>query len=154
MMNKRAVAFLLANPVPEMLPSDALAAGAEIVATGRSDYPNQVNNSLLFPAIFRGALDVRAKTITDTMVIAASHGLADFAKRSGLTKEHIIPTMVEWECYPQVAAIVGQAAIREGQARKKLSRKESLDTATRMIELSRRSMGALRRSGIIAEPPE
>ena len=137
-----------------MFPEEAIAAGAEIVATGRSDYNNQVNNSLLFPAIFRGALDVRARTITDTMVIAASHGLADFAKRSGLTREHIIPTMVEWECYPEVAAIVGQTAIKEGQARKKLSRRESLETATRMIELSRRTMSVLRKSGIIGEPPE
>ena len=153
-MNERAVTFLLANPVPEMLPEEAIAAGAEIVATGRSDYRNQVNNSLLFPAIFRGALDVRARTITDTMVIAASHGLADFAKRSGLTREHIIPTMVEWECYPEVAAIVGQTAIKEGQARKRLTRKESVETATRMIELSRRTMSVLRKSGIIGEPPE
>lgn len=153
-MNKRAVTFLLANPVPEMFPDEAIAAGAEIVATGRSDFHNQVNNSLLFPAIFRGALDVRAKTITDTMVIAASHGLADFAKESGLTREHIIPTMMEWELYPEVAAIVGQTAIKEGQARKKLTRKESLEHATRMIELSRRTMNALRRSGVIGEPPE
>jgi malate dehydrogenase (oxaloacetate-decarboxylating) len=72
MMNKRAITFFLANPVPEMLPEAAHKAGAEVVATGRSDYPNQVNNSLLFPAIFRGALDVRAKTITDPMVIDAA----------------------------------------------------------------------------------
>jgi malate dehydrogenase (oxaloacetate-decarboxylating) len=153
-MNKRAIVFLLANPVPEMLPSDATAAGAEIVATGRSDYPNQVNNSLLFPAVFRGALDVRAKTITDTMVIAASRGLAEFAKEKGLAVDHIIPTMVEWEVYPRVAAIVGQAAIHEGQARRKLSRKESLHVATQVIEHARKTMNVLRRSGIILEPPE
>ena len=153
-MNKRAVTFLLANPVPEMFPDEAIAAGAEVVATGRSDFHNQVNNSLLFPAIFKGALDVRAKTITDTMVIAASHALADFAKRSGLTKEHIIPTMVEWEVYPEVATVVGQTAIKDGVARKKLSRSESMDHATRMIELSRRTMSTLRRSGVLGEPPE
>jgi malic enzyme len=154
LMNKRAVAFFLANPVPEMLPEDAKAAGAEIVATGRSDYPNQVNNSLLFPAVFRGALDVRAKTITDAMVIAASRGLAEFATKGGLTKEHIIPTMVEWEVYPHVAAIVGQTAIKEGQARKKLSRKESLEVATEVIGHARRTMDVLRKNGIILEPPE
>ncbi len=153
-MSSRAIVFLLANPVPEMLPSDAITAGAEIVATGRSDYPNQVNNSLLFPAIFRGALDVRAKTITDTMVIAAARELARHAKDRGLTKDHILPTMVEWEVYPQVAATVGDLAVREGVARKKASRDELLQTATDMIGHSRKMMDALRKSGIIAEPPE
>ncbi len=154
LMNKRAITFLLANPVPEILPVDALAAGAEIVATGRSDYPNQVNNSLLFPAIFRGALDVRAKTITDTMVIAAARELAKFARRKGVNRNHILPTMVDWEVYPTVAAAVGEMAIREGQARKKASRMELLQTATSMIEHSRRTMSSLRKSGVIPEPPE
>ncbi|MDA4125006.1 MAG: NADP-dependent malic enzyme [Thaumarchaeota archaeon] len=153
-MNKRSIVFLLANPVPEMLPPDAIAAGAEIVATGRSDYPNQVNNSLLFPAIFRGALDVRAKTITDTMVIGAAKELARHAKDKGLTKDHIIPTMVEWEVYPQVAATVGDLAVREGVARKKATRDELLQTAMDMISHSRKTMDALRKSGVIPEPPE
>jgi malate dehydrogenase (oxaloacetate-decarboxylating) len=153
-MNSRAITFFLANPVPEMLPDAALAAGAEVVATGRSDYPNQVNNSLLFPAIFRGALDVRAKTITDTMVIEAATELAAFAREKGLSKNYIIPTMVEWEVYPRVAAKVGQAAIREGVARKKLSAKESLTVATEMIEHSRKVMSLLRRNGVILDPPE
>jgi len=153
-MNKHAIAFLMANPVPEMLPADAIAAGAEVVATGRSDYPNQVNNSLLFPAIFRGALDVRARTITDTMVIAAARELAKHAKDKGLTKDHILPTMVEWEVYPQVAATVGDMAVREGHARKRLSRDELLHTSLSMIEHARRTMDALRKSGVILEPPE
>jgi len=153
-MNGRAIAFLLANPVPEMLPAEALAAGAEVVATGRSDYPNQVNNSLLFPAIFRGALDVRAKTITDAMVIDAATELAAFAREKGLSRNYIIPTMVQWEVYPRVAAKVGQAAIREGVARKKLSAKESLRMATSMIEHSRKVMSLLRRDGVILDPPE
>jgi malate dehydrogenase (oxaloacetate-decarboxylating) len=153
-MNKRAITFFLANPVPEMRPGEALAAGAEVVATGRSDYPNQVNNSLLFPAIFRGALDVRAKTITDSMVIEAARSLAGFAKEKGLTKHYIIPTMVEWEVYPRVACTVGQAAIREGQARRKLSKRESLSIATEMIEHARKTMNSLRRSGVILDPPE
>jgi malate dehydrogenase (oxaloacetate-decarboxylating) len=152
-MNKRAITFFLANPVPEMLPDEARAAGAEVVATGRSDYPNQVNNSLLFPAIFRGALDARAKTITDPMVIDAAKELASFAKEKGLTKNYILPTMVEWEVYPRVASTVGQAAIREGQARRKLSRRESLSIATEMIEHARKTMDVLRRSGVILDPP-
>jgi malate dehydrogenase (oxaloacetate-decarboxylating) len=153
-MNKRAIAFFLANPVPEMFPSDAIAAGAEVVATGRSDFPNQVNNSMLFPAIFRGALDVRAKTITDAMVIAAAHALADFAKETGINRNYIIPTMLQWEVYPRVAATVGQAAIEEGKARRRLSKEESLHVATEMIEHARKTMDVLRRSGIIVEPPE
>jgi malate dehydrogenase (oxaloacetate-decarboxylating) len=153
-MNRRAITFFLANPVPEMLPAAAIEAGAEVVATGRSDYPNQVNNSLLFPAIFRGALDVRAKTITDAMVIDAATELAAFAKEKGVSRNYIIPTMVQWEVYPRVAAKVGQAAVREGVARKKLTGAESLSAATKMIEHSRKIMSVLRREGVILDPPE
>ena len=154
LMNERAITFFLANPIPEMLPPAARAAGAEVIATGRSDYPNQVNNSLLFPAIFRGALDVRAKTITDGMVIEAAKELAAFAREKGLRRDYILPTMVQWEVYPRVAAKVGQAAVKEGVARRKLSAKESLHAATETIEHSRKVMSALRRSGIILDPPE
>ena len=153
-MNKRAIAFFMANPVPEMLPPAALAAGAEVVATGRSDYPNQVNNSLMFPAIFRGALDVRAKTITDPMVIDAAMELAAFAKEKGISKDYILPTMVQWEVFPRVAAKVGQAAIREGVARRKMSAEESLHAAMVSIERSRRIMSTMRKDGIIVDPPE
>ncbi len=153
-MNKRAIAFFLANPVPEMLPEAARAGGAEIIATGRSDYPNQVNNSLLFPAIFRGALDVRAMTITDPMVIDAAYELAAFAREKGIRDDYIIPTMVQWEVYPRVAAKVGQAAIREGVARRKLSLGESLHAARAMIDNSRKMMKTLRRGGVIVDPPE
>jgi malate dehydrogenase (oxaloacetate-decarboxylating) len=153
-MNKHSIVFLLANPVPEMLPSEATKAGAEIVATGRSDYPNQVNNSLLFPAIFRGALDVRARTISDTMVILAAKELARHAGDKGLTRNHILPTMVEWKVYPEIAATVGEAAVRGGHARRRATREELLRTATTTIEKSRKLMDALRKSGIILEPPE
>ena len=153
-MNRHAITFFMANPVPEMLPASARAAGAEIVATGRSDYPNQVNNSLLFPAIFRGALDVRAKTITDSMVIDAATELAAFAKEKGISRNYIIPTMVQWEVYPRVAAKVGQSAVKEGVARKRLSAKESLHAAMETIEHSRKVMSTLRGSGIILDPPE
>jgi malic enzyme len=153
-MNRHSIAFLLANPVPEMWPDDAKAAGAEIVATGRSDFPNQVNNSLLFPSIFRGALDVRAKTISDGMVIAAARELAQFAKDKGLTRNRIMPTMVDWEVYPRVAAALGSEAVKEGLAKKKASRKHLLETATETIAHSRKTMKTLMRSGIIVEPPK
>jgi malate dehydrogenase (oxaloacetate-decarboxylating) len=153
-MNRHSVVFLLANPIPEMWPDDALAAGAEIVATGRSDFPNQVNNSLLFPAIFRGALDVRAKTISDGMVIAAAKELAAYARKKGLTRSRIMPTMVDWEVYPRVAAALGSQAIAEGLSKKKATRKRLLQMATETISHSRRAMKTLMRSGVIVEPPE
>lgn len=153
-MNKRAIVFALANPVPEIWPKEALAAGAEIVATGRSDFPNQVNNSLLFPAIFRGALDVRAKTITDTMVIAAATELAAFAEEREFSPKHILPTMVDWRVYPRVAVAVGYTAQKEGLARKHLSRKELLATATEKIAHVRKTMKVLMENGIIHEPPK
>jgi malate dehydrogenase (oxaloacetate-decarboxylating) len=154
-MGPRSIVFLLANPVPEMWPEDALAAGAEVVATGRSDYPNQVNNSLLFPAIFRGALDVRAKTITDPMVIVAAKELAAAAAgKGGISKKRILPTMMEWEVYVNVAAAVGVSAQAEGQARRRASRKELMRSAHDRIQHSRTALAALRRSGVIPDPPE
>lgn len=153
-MDKHAIAFFLANPVPEMWPDEARAAGAEIVATGRSDFPNQVNNSLMFPAVFRGAFDVRAKTITDSMVIVAAKELASFAKEGGLSKDKIIPTMVEWEVFPRVAAALGAQAINEGLALKKASKKRLLEIATEKIAQTRKVMHVLRRNGIINEPPD
>ncbi|MDV3294095.1 MAG: NADP-dependent malic enzyme [Nitrososphaerales archaeon] len=153
-MNRHSIAFLLANPVPEMWPQEARGAGAEIVATGRSDFPNQVNNSLLFPAIFRGALDVRAKTITDGMVIAAAKELAAFAKDKGLRANHILPTMVDWQVYPRVAAALGWQAQVEGQARRRASRRQLLQIATDVIKHSRKTMRVLMRSGIIPAPPK
>jgi len=151
-MNKRAVVFLLANPVPEMWPADAHAAGAEVVATGRSDFPNQVNNSLLFPAIFRGALDVRAKTISDTMVIAASKQLADFVGNA-LSTEHIIPTMDDWQVYARVAVAVGMTAQKESLARVSMGEKELLRSAVDKIEESRKLMKNMLESGLILDPP-
>ncbi len=153
-MNRRSIVFLLANPTPEMWPEEALKAGAEVVATGRSDFPNQVNNSLLFPGAFRGALDVRAKTITDSMITEAARELADFAKEKGLSRTNIIPTMLDWEVYPRVAAAVGRKAQDEGLARKKASKAELVNRARKIIELSRNTLKALVRSGIIVEPPQ
>lgn len=109
-----AVVFPLANPVPEILPEEAKKAGARIVATGRSDYPNQINNLLGFPAIFRGVLDVRAKTITDGMIIAASKAMASVIEPS---EDEIIPSPFHPDVHPAVAKAVAGEAIREGVAR-------------------------------------
>jgi malate dehydrogenase (oxaloacetate-decarboxylating) len=152
-MNKRSIVFLLANPIPEMWPDDARAAGAEIIATGRSDFPNQVNNSLLFPAAFRGALDVRAKTITDTMIIAAAQKIAELARRKGLTKTNILPNMLDWEMFPRVAATVGRKAQEEGLARRNESSAALYAKAMKAIEHSRLVMKALTKSKIIKTPP-
>src|SRR5512146_943400 len=115
-MNKDAILFACANPVPEIWPWEAKEAGAVVVATGRSDFPNQVNNSLGFPGIFRGTLDVRAKTITDEMCIAAAVELAKVAEEKGLSPEYIMPTMDEVGVFPREAAAVAMKAIEQGVA--------------------------------------
>ncbi|MFN2166576.1 MAG: NADP-dependent malic enzyme, partial [Anaerolineae bacterium] len=100
-MAEDAILFACANPVPEIWPWEAKEAGARIVGTGRSDFPNQINNSLGFPGIFRGVLDVRATTITDEMAIAAARELALCAEERGLDEEHLVPTMDDWEVFPR-----------------------------------------------------
>ena len=116
-MSKDPIVFALANPVPEIMPEEALSAGAKIVATGRSDFPNQVNNSLAFPGIFRGALDVRAKGINREMKIAAAHAIADFISESQLKPDYIIPKGLDFHVPPRVAAAVAKAAMETGQSR-------------------------------------
>jgi malate dehydrogenase (oxaloacetate-decarboxylating) len=152
-MKKDAIIFACANPIPEIWPWDAKEAGARIVATGRSDFPNQVNNSLGFPGIFRGVLDVRASTITDEMCIAAADELANTAAEKGLREDHLIPTMDEWEVYPREAVAVGLKAIEQGVAKIKASRKELLDQASRTIKRARDQAQVLMDSGIIPQPP-
>jgi len=132
-MAKDAVLFAGANPIPEIWPWDAKEAGARIVATGRSDFPNQVNNSLGFPGIFRGTLDVQATTITDEMCIAAAQALSKFAER-GLSEDSLIPTMDQFGVYPEVATAVGMKAIEQGVARKTMSRDELFAMAKEKIE--------------------
>jgi malate dehydrogenase (oxaloacetate-decarboxylating) len=153
-MSVKPIAFLLSNPVPEMWPDEAKKAGAAVVATGRSDFPNQVNNSVLFPAVFRGALDVRARTISDTMVIAAAQELARFSKEKGLSETNIIPNMLDWSVFPNVAATIGEQAQREGLARKAGSRSELLAKAQSTMERSREVLSLLMEKGIIRAPPE
>jgi len=132
-MAEGAIVFACANPVPEIWPWEAKQAGARIVGTGRSDFPNQINNSLGFPGIFRGVLDVRATTITDDMAIAAAEELARCAEERGLDEEHIVPTMDVWEIFPREAAAVGVKAQEQGIARLNLSRSELLENAREII---------------------
>ncbi len=152
-MAKDAVVFVCANPIPEIWPWEAKEAGARIVATGRSDFPNQVNNSLGFPGIFRGTLDVMAKTITDEMCIAAAKELAKTAEDKGLHEEYLIPTMEDWEVFPREAVAVGLMAIEQGVARLKMSRKELFQQAERIIKKSRDEAQLMMDKGFIAPPP-
>ncbi len=149
-----AIVFACANPIPEIWPWEAKEAGAKIVSTGRSDFPNQVNNSLGFPGIFRGALDVRAKTITDEMCIAAATELAKIAEEKGLSEDYIIPTMEDWEVYPREATAVGMKAIELGLARVKMSEDELYETAYNTIKNARELVHMMMREGFIPSPPE
>ena len=115
-MNKDAIVFACANPTPEIFPDDAKAGGAAVISTGRSDYPNQINNVLAFPGIFRGALDARASDINDAMKIAAAHALADLVG-DDLSADYIIPAAFDPRVANAVAAAVKQAAYDSGVAR-------------------------------------
>ena len=116
-MNRDAVVFACANPIPEIFPDDAKAGGAKVVSTGRSDFPNQINNVLAFPGIFRGAFDVRAKEINDEMKLAASEALANLITDEELSPEYIIPKAFDKRVGPAVAKAVAEAAKRTGVAR-------------------------------------
>ena len=148
-----AIVFACANPTPEIWPWDAKEAGARIVATGRSDFPNQVNNSLGFPGIFRGVLDVRARTVSDDMCIVAAKALAEFAEERGIHEDYIIPRMDEWEVYPKVAVACALEAIKEGIARIKLSKQELWERAVTIIRNARESLHALMEKGLIKPVP-
>ncbi|UCE81313.1 MAG: NADP-dependent malic enzyme [Methanobacteriota archaeon] len=149
-----AIVFATANPIPEIWPWEAKEAGAKIVATGRSDFPNQVNNSLGFPGIFRGTLDVKAKTISDTMCLAAVLELAKTAEDNGLREDYIVPTMDEWEVFPREATAVGMAAIKEGLAREKHSKKELYEKAESIIKRARDQTKYLMKGKFILPPPK
>ena len=148
-MAKDSIVFVCANPVPEIWPWEAKKAGARVVATGRSDFPNQVNNSLGFPGIFRGTLDVRAKTITDEMCIEAARELAKTAEDKGLSEDYIIPTMDEWEVFPREAAAVGAKAVEQGIAEKVMTRQELYETAESIIKKARDETRLLMEEGFI-----
>lgn len=148
-----AIVFACANPRPEIWPWVAEDAGATIVATGRGDFPNQLNNSLCFPAIFRGVLDVRARHITNEMQMAAASELALFAEENGLSEKYILPRMDEWEVFPRVAVATAMQAQAQGVARR-CKNKEELDMmAHNQIREARESVAALVDAGVIALPP-
>lgn len=152
-MADKAILFACANPIPEIWPWEAKEAGVKVMVTGRSDFPNQINNSLVFPAIFRGTLDVRAKTISDEMCIAAAKELAKYAEDKGLSDEYIIPAMDDWEIYPRQAVAVGLKAIEQGIARRKLSRQELYEHAEYIIKRTQDVVSLLMKQGYIAPPP-
>jgi len=153
-MAEDAILFACANPIPEIWPWDAKEAGARVVATGRSDFPNQVNNSLGFPGIFRGTLDVRARTITDEMCLAAAQEMALCAEEKGLTPDYIAPTMEEWNVFPREAAAVAAKAVEQGIARRPLERSTVYEHAVDIIRRARDLNRLMMREGFIAEAPE
>jgi len=123
-MNPDPIIFAMANPVPEIMPEEAIEAGAKVIGTGRSDYPNQVNNVLAFPGIFRGALDVRATHINEKMKQAAVSAIAELVAEEELTAQYVIPGPFDARVAPQVAAAVAKAAMETGVARIKVDPEE------------------------------
>jgi len=152
-MAEDAIVFSCANPIPEIWPWVAKEAGARIVSTGRSDFPNQVNNSLGFPGIFRGTLDVRASTITDEMCFAAAEALAD-SIGDKLDEEHLLPTMDDWEVFAKEAAAVGMKAQEQGVAKLEKTYDELLESALQVIKRSRDLTSMMEKEGFIPPAPE
>jgi malate dehydrogenase (oxaloacetate-decarboxylating) len=152
-MAHNAIVFVCANPVPEIWPYAAKEAGAFIVATGRGDFPNQVNNSVCFPGILKGALLVRAKKITDGMAIRCAHSIADFSEKRGISPDNIIATMEETDVFAVEAADVAQQAVKEGVARINLSWDEVYNRAKADIAAARALVEDLKKMGHIKEPP-
>ncbi len=153
-MADKSIVFVCANPVPEIYPYAAKEAGAFIVATGRGDFPNQVNNSLGFPGILKGALMVRAKKITDEMAIAAAHSLAKFAEKRGINPDDIISKMDETDVFIEEASDVAMQAIKDGVARIKISREEAHLRAKNDISYSRTMTHKLVDQGFIKAPSQ
>lgn len=153
-MAEKSIVFTCANPVPEIWPHDAKAAGAFIVATGRGDFPNQVNNSVCFPGILKGALLVRARKITDGMAIRCAHSIADYSEKKGIDSEHIVVTMEDPDVFAVEAADVAMQAIKEGVARVTLDWKTVHDLAAADIDQARKASKMLMDRGFIPEVPE
>ena len=150
-MNNDGIVFALANPIPEIWPEEAKKAGAKIVATGRGDFPNQVNNSLVFPGVFRGVLDARAKGVNFDIMVAASYEIANFVKNPD--EDNIVPTMDDWELYPSVASAVASKTVEMGLARKTNSREGFYKTAQELIEFNRNMFLKLMDEKLIRELP-
>ena len=153
-MAEDSIIFASANPIPEIWPWEAKEAGARIIATGRSDFPNQVNNSLGFPGIFRGALDIRATKITDEMCIEAAKELAKVAEDHGINEDYIIPNMDQWEVFPREAVAVGSKGIEQGVARIKASAEERFKQAEAIIKKARDEVQLLMKENFILDPDE
>ena len=153
-MADKSIVFVCANPVPEIYPYAAKEAGAHIVATGRGDFPNQVNNSIGFPGILKGALMVRASKITDNMAIAAAEAIARFSEKRGIHTEDIIAKMSESKVFPFEAADVAMQAIKDGVARKEMTWQEAYDLAQQDIEEARATTRSLIDNGFIKKPPQ
>ncbi|MDR0724263.1 MAG: NADP-dependent malic enzyme [Endomicrobium sp.] len=149
LMAKNPIVFACANPVPEIWPWQAKEAGAALVATGRRDFPNLVNNSLVFPGVFRGVLDVKATTITDTMCITAAIELASCVPDNKIRPDKILPSMDDWEIFPRVAAAIGVKAIKEKIASKKLNYSEIYENAKKIIKRSRQVTETMMKKGYI-----
>ncbi|MEM4487234.1 MAG: NADP-dependent malic enzyme [Desulfurococcaceae archaeon] len=154
LMNKDSIVFAMANPVPEIWPWEAKEAGAKIIATGRGDFPNQINNSLGFPAVFRGVLSVRAKKMAEAMFLAAAYAIADYAEETGIHENRIVPNMEESEMYVREALAVAEKAMELGYARRALSRKELELEIRELLEKPRKEMGVLIKNGLIPLVPE
>jgi malate dehydrogenase (oxaloacetate-decarboxylating) len=152
MMAPDSIVFAEANPIPEIWPWEAKEAGARIVATGRSDFPNQVNNSLGFPGIFRGALDIRASKITDEMCIAAAEEVAKVAEDHGINEDYIVPNMDQWEVFPREAVAVGNKGIEQGVARLNLSAEERFKMAESIIKKARDEVQLMMKHNFILDP--
>lgn len=144
------VVFALANPLPEIWPEDAKAGGARIVATGRSDFPNQVNNSLAFPSVFRGVLTVGSSAITNELCIEGAKSLARYAENKGLSENNILPTMDDYMAYVEVAHSIAKKAIELNLARRKYSSNELYDAMHSIIAYQRVLMRVLIKSELIS----
>lgn len=133
-MNKDAIIFAMANPTPEIFPEEAKLAGARVIGTGRSDFPNQVNNVLAFPGIFRGALDIMAKDINEEMKMAAALAIADIVEPANINEENIIPKAFDLIVGPRVAAAVAEAGVKSGVARRKLTYEQAYELALKTMK--------------------
>ncbi|PIE99091.1 MAG: malate dehydrogenase [Treponema sp.] len=153
-MNEKAVVFTCANPIPEIWPHEAKEAGAFIVGTGRGDFPNQINNSVCFPGILKGALLVRSRKISDGMAIRCAHSIADYSEKKGITPDNIVVTMQDEEVFAVEAADVAMQAIKEGLARVNMTWEEAYEKAKTEINESRNATKMLMNEGFIKEPPE
>jgi malate dehydrogenase (oxaloacetate-decarboxylating) len=152
-MARDAIVFACANPVPEIWPWQARAAGARIVATGRSDFPNQLNNSLVFPGLFRGVLDIRSRAISEAMAVAVARELAAFAEARSIREDDILPRMDEWEVHPRVAVAAAMAAQAEGLACLAKRGEQIYAEAVRAMREAREATRVLMREGLIPAPP-